>query len=119
MSETTLARNLRRSQTDAERLLWSRLRNKQIDGIKFRRQVPIGSYIVDFVSFEKYLVIELDGSQHDLTANKVYDDKRTAYLQTVGHTVLRFWNNEVLANLDGVLEVIHLTLALSSKERGS
>jgi very-short-patch-repair endonuclease len=98
------ARELRNNGTDVERLLWQRLRNSQIEGVKFRRQQPIEEYIVDFVSFSPKLVIELDGSQH--AENIAYDERRTACLRKNGFIVLRFWNNDVIENIDGVLEVI-------------
>ena len=98
-----LSRALRKEQTDVERLLWSRLRNRQLNQIKFRRQQPIGSYIVDFVSFDKMLIIEIDGGQHNEFNNKAQDEQRTNYLENGGFKVIRFWNNDVLQNLDGVL----------------
>ncbi len=88
--------------TESEKLLWSKLRNRRI-GVKFRRQQPIGKYIVDFVSFEKKLVIEVDGGQH---MDSFADQKRDLYLRDAGFEVLRLWNNEVLGNIDGVLEII-------------
>ena len=99
---TTIAKNLRKNSTDAERILWQKLRAKQLSGIKFRRQQPIKNCIVDFVSFEKRLIIELDGGQH--AKNKLNDQNRDSILSEDGYTVLRFWNNEVLENLEGVLE---------------
>jgi very-short-patch-repair endonuclease len=84
-------------------LLWSRLRNNQLDGIKFRRQQPIDQYIVDFISFETRLIIEIDGGQHNLVWKKEKDEKRTAYLIEQGYQVIRFWNNDVLENIDGVI----------------
>jgi len=96
-----IAKKLRKSLTEAERLLWSYLRNRQL-GVKFRRQEPIGRYIVDFVCFEKKLVVEVDGGQHGGS----YDDERDRWLNMQGFRVLRFWNNEVLKNIEGVLEVI-------------
>ena len=100
----TTARNLRKRLTDTERLLWSKIRAKQIDGCKFRRQSPIGKYIVDFVCHEKRLIIELDGGQH--SENIEADRQRDKWLGEQGYKILRFWNNEVLTNIDGVLEVI-------------
>ena len=97
---------LRRGQTDAERALWTRLRNKQPEGIKFRRQQPLGPYIVDFVSFEKRLVLEIDGGQHNEEEMKQRDESRTMCLEANGYQVLRFWDNEVLTNTEGVLEKI-------------
>ena len=98
------ARRLRRASTDAEKLLWQNLRARQLGGAKFRRQTPIGPYIVDFVSFEHKLVVEIDGGQHNASAERQHDTKRTAWLESQGFRVLRFWNNQVLTNLEGVLE---------------
>lgn len=95
---------LRNTLTDAERHLWKHLRNSQIEGVKFRRQQPIEMYIVDFISFEKRIVIELDGGQHAETESR--DQQRDDCLAMNGFTVLRFWNNEVFENLEGVLEII-------------
>lgn len=100
----TLARGLHNNATDAERLLWQYLRNSQIEGVKFRRQQPIEEYIADFVSFSPKLVIELDGGQHALDEER--DRRRDECLRRNGFTVLRFWNNEVIGNIEGVLEVI-------------
>jgi very-short-patch-repair endonuclease len=88
----------------AESRLWYLLRRKQLGGIRFRRQQPIGPYIVDFVCLKKRIVIEFDGASHSETQG--YDDARTAWLQVKGFRVLRFWNNDVLGNQDGVIEVI-------------
>jgi very-short-patch-repair endonuclease len=103
---THLAKNLRKNSTDVERLLWSRLRAGRLEGIKFRRQHPIGHYIVDFVCLERKLIIELDGGQHALPEEIWNDKERTDWMEKEGYTVLRFWNNEVLTNMEGVLEVI-------------
>ena len=90
--------------TDAERLLWQHLRNRELGGYKFRRQRPVGPYIVDFVCLEKKLVIEVDGGQH---AGQVeLDAKRSGYLDDKGYRVMRFWNNEVLTETESVLTVI-------------
>lgn len=94
---------LRRNSTDVERLLWRHLRNRQLDNAKFRRQVSIGKYIVDFVCFEARLIIELDGGQHN---NNLNDLKRTYWLEQQRFRVIRFWNNEVLKNLYEVKEAI-------------
>ncbi len=99
-----VARALRISSTDAENLLWRQLRRKQFTGLKFWRQQPIDNYVVDFVCFEKRVVVEVDGGQHALEREK--DVEREGYLIRNGFKVLRFWNNEVLQNIDGVLEVI-------------
>ncbi len=98
------ARELRNNSTDTERLLWRHLRNSRMEGVKFRRQQQIETYIVDFISFDKRIVIELDGGQH--AEKNEYDQKRDECLRANGFIVLRFWNNEVMENLDGVLEVI-------------
>ena len=95
---------LRNNTTDIERILWHRLRNSQLEGVKFRRQQPIETCIVDFVSFDKKIVIELDGGQHSEKTG--YDMHRDACLKDNGFTVLRFWNNDVIENIEGVLEVI-------------
>jgi len=95
------ARRFRVEQTEAESALWKRLRNGQLGGVKFRRQHPVGPYTVDFVAIAERLVVELDGGQHAL--QQARDDRRTAYLNQQGYRVLRFWNNEVLDNPDGVL----------------
>lgn len=99
-----LAQNLRKASTDAENFLWRYLRAKQLAGLKFRRQEPIENYIVDFACFERRLVIEVDGGQH--AARKLEDRKRDGHLKSSGFKVLRFWNNEILTNIEGVLLVI-------------
>ena len=96
------ARRLRREATPEETLLWSRLRGEQL-GVKFRRQQPLGFYIADFVCFECALVIELDGGQHAEETARAYDAVRTEYLEGREFRVLRFWNNEISGNLEGVL----------------
>ena len=103
---TRLARELRRRQTEAEKTLWARLRNRQLEGVKFRRQQPIGHYVVDFASLEKGIVVEVDGGQHNELGVRERDDERTAWLEREGYHVLRFWDSELLKNVDGVLEVI-------------
>jgi len=90
--------------TDAENLLWQRLRYKQLNGHRFRRQHPIEEYIADFVCVEQKVVIELDGGQHQEQA--AYDHQRTVVMQARGWRVLRFWNNDVLSNIEGVLSEI-------------
>ena len=102
------ARSLRRSQTDVEQLLWQRLRNRQIFNFKFRRQYPIDPYVVDFCCLDLKLIIELDGSQHFEQAS--YDENRSLYLAQRGFKVIRFWNNEVIENCEGVLERIYLVI---------
>jgi very-short-patch-repair endonuclease len=103
---TEVAKELRQRQTEAEEVLWSRLRNKQLGGVKFRRQEPIGSFIVDFVCFREKLVLEIDGSPHRQSDVKDYDEQRTLWLQSQGFRVLRFWNNDILNDVDSVLERI-------------
>lgn len=98
------ARQLRKKPTEAELRLWSAIRRRQLDGLRFRRQVPLGSFIVDFACYDARLVIELDGGQH--AEQQQADAARTAWLESRGFQVLRFWNNEVFENLDGVLTVI-------------
>ena len=105
---TARSRELRANATDAERKLWPSLSARKLRGARFNRQFPIGQYICDFVCREKRLVIELDGGQHAFSTE--YDARRTAFLQAQGYKVLRFWNNEVLDNLEGVLVVIGQTL---------
>lgn len=104
------SRELRQNQTDAEKLLWNALKGKQLEGMKFRRQHPFHPYIVDYVCLEKKLVVELDGGQYAERAE--YDEKRTKYIEQCGFRVLRFWNNEVLGNIGGVLQKI-LDVAMS------
>jgi very-short-patch-repair endonuclease len=101
---TERARELRSSMTDAERILWRALRNKQINSHRFRRQHLIEQYSADFACIEAKLVIELDGGQHQM--HEAYDEQRSEFLHAQGWRVLRFWNNEALENLDGVLFVI-------------
>jgi very-short-patch-repair endonuclease len=106
-SRVSTARRLRHDQTDAERKLWFRLRDRRLNGLKFRRQMPLKSYVVDFCCESARLVIESDGGQHASRANQ--DAKRTAELESFGYVVLRFWNDDVLNNIDGVLESIVAT----------
>ena len=114
-----LAKNLRGKATNTENYLWLFLKNRQLEGVKFRRQEPMGRYILDFVSYERKIVIELDGGQH--AENKKKDKERDAWLNSQGYEVLRFWDNEVLKNKDGVLESIRQKLLpphLTSPARG-
>src|SRR5262245_46827947 len=101
---TAPARRLRRNQTDAERVLWFRLRDRRLDGWKFKRQVPIDRFIVDFFCADAKLIVELDGGQHD--QNRDRDANRTGVLDAMGYLVLRYWNNDVIRNIEGVLEDI-------------
>ena len=102
------ARRLRRNSTDAEQTLWLQLRGRRLEGWKFRRQVSMDPYIVDFFSLDAKLVIEVDGGQHD--ANRAKDEIRTRYLEGLGLRVIRFRNNDVLGNLEGVLATILIEL---------
>ena len=98
------ARKLRRDQTEAEQKLWSRLRRHQMKGLQFRRQHPIGPFFADFVCLETKLIIEVDGSQH--ADQTIRDDSRSEFLRDAGYTVLRFWNYEVIGEIDQVVERI-------------
>lgn len=100
------ARELRRDATDAEKLFWRYLRNRQLAGFKFRRQVPKGNYIVDVLCEELRLVVELDGGQPSEAV--AYDQRRTQYLEKSGYRVIRFWNHDVLQRTDSVLEALTL-----------
>jgi len=103
------ARELRCRQTEAESLLWRAIRGEQLDGHKFRRQQTIGAYIVDFISLDAKLIVELDGGQHADAVD--YDAKRDTWLESEGFRVLRFWNNDVMENLEGVLMTIAAALS--------
>ncbi len=98
------ARNLRKNSTTQEQKLWELIRNRKLNGLKFVRQYPIGNYIVDFACRQKKIIIELDGGQHNEDANIVYDTERTKYLEDSGYKVIRFWNNEIDNNIEGVYE---------------
>ncbi len=100
---TGIARKLRRDMTDAERRLWTHLRASQLEGVKFTRQYPIGDFVVDFACRSARLAIELDGGQH---ADNSADEERTRLIEAHGYRVIRFWNNDVLQNTDGVLTMI-------------
>ncbi len=102
------AGKLRKDPTPAERKLWAYLRGNKLKGVNFRRQHAIGNFIVDFVSVKKKLVIELDGSQHLEQAE--YDVERTKYLELQGYKVIRFWNNDVMKDINGVLRAIELVV---------
>jgi very-short-patch-repair endonuclease len=102
------ARKLRKNLTDVENKLWLQLRDRQLSDVKFRRQHPIGPFIVDFCCVERGLVVELDGSQH--AEQNVADERRTRLIERSGYRVLRFWDNEVLSNLYGLLERIREAL---------
>ena len=106
---TIRARELRKNATKAELALWDQLRDRQLAGVRFNFQRPIGSYICDFVARTPKLVIEVDGGQHSEAAD--YDLARTRFLIARGYRVIRFWNNDVLQNIEGVVETIRRTLA--------
>ena len=97
---TERARALRKTQTEAERVLWKHLRDRGLGGFKFRRQRPVGPYIVDLFCHEKNLIVELDGER------KIYDSERTAWLESQGYRVLRFWNTDVMSDVGSVAQVI-------------
>ena len=101
------AARLRRDMTDAERMLWSILRNRQLDGFKFRRQATIDPFVVDFLCVEAALAVELDGGQHD----EDRDRRRTVYLEARGLHILRFWNHDVVENIEGVADAIRSALS--------
>ena len=115
MHEVEFARQLRQRQTDAERRLWSRLRNRGA-GVKFRRQVPIAGYFADFLSEEAMLIVELDGSQH-ADERFEHDRERTKALEAEGYTVMRFWNREALADSEAVVASIGTMIDHSARRR--
>ena len=108
MPSTESARRLRRRQTDAEAALWKRLRNRACLGLKFRRQHPVGAYIVDFFCLERGLVVELDGGQHAAPAHQESDRNRDEWLSQHGYRVLRVWNHHVMRDMEAVLTQISL-----------
>ena len=112
--KTVQARSLRTNDTEAEYRLWGDIRNRQLNGFKFSRQMPLGPYIVDFLCREQRLVVELDGSQH---AESAHDDRRTEWLNRQGYSVLRFWNAEVLQERSAVLDTILAVLQGQIVER--
>ncbi len=110
----TFSRQLRSELTEAESHLWQHLRARQVRGKKFRRQHPVGKYILDFACIEARLAIEVDGGQHSEMQNQ--DNVRTAWLETQGWKVVRFWNNEVLQNIEGVLEEVFNALSVDKSD---
>lgn len=104
------ARTLRKSETDAERKIWQLLRSRSLKGVKFRRQHPIGPYIIDFICINAKLIIELDGSQH--LQQQTYDEQRTMFLEQAGYRVIRFWDNDVLLQTERVMQAIYDALDL-------
>jgi very-short-patch-repair endonuclease len=111
MDALSFAKQLRQNQTDAENLMWRALRANRLHGFKFKRQVPLDIYFADFVCFEAKLIIELDGGQHNESTHDAIRDKA---LSEMGFTILRFWNNDVLQNLEGVKLAIVEALLLAS-----
>jgi very-short-patch-repair endonuclease len=105
------AATLRRNRTDAEDRFWQAVRNRQLDGFKFRFQHSLAPYVADFACLEAMLIVELDGGQH----SEAKDARRTAFLEAKGFRILRFWNHDVLENLEGVLAVVSAELATSRK----
>jgi len=108
---TSIARRLRKNSTDAEQHLWRHLRGRQMEGFKFRRQQPVGRFVVDFVNLENKVVIELDGGRHALHAG---DKIRDEWFRSEGYKVVRFWDNQIFSNLEGVLENIRNALLTPS-----
>jgi very-short-patch-repair endonuclease len=108
---TIRAKQLRKNSTDAERALWRELRSRQLGGYKFRRQQSLVQFIVDFVCLEARLVVEIDGGQHNEEEDRAYDESRSQWLQQDGFRVLRFWNHEVLTQLESVSEAISNALS--------
>jgi len=104
------ARRLRAKATETEILLWKRLRTIETTGTHFRRQVPIGPYVCDFACLAARLVIELDGSQHNTDEHRAKDERRTRGLESEGYRVIRFWNNDLAHNMEGVLETVYAAL---------
>ncbi len=98
-----LARELRKNSTIQEKRLWNLLKNRQFHNLKFKRQHPIGKYIVDFICKEAKIIVEIDGGQHNEPENIISDTERTKYLEGLGYKVIRFWNNEIYENIDGVI----------------
>lgn len=111
------AGELRKNPTPAERKLWSRLRNRQLNGVRFRNQHAIGSYIPDFCAVKEKLIIELDGSQH--LEQTEYDEGRTKYFESLGYKVIRFWNNQVTNELENVILAIKYALEEIQKEQST
>ena len=107
MNGWSVVENLRNNATEAERRLWQHLSRRQLKGFKFSRQIPLGPFICDFMCRERRLIVELDGGQH---ADNMRDVRRTAFLTAEGYRVIRFWNNDVLESIEGVLQTIAATL---------
>jgi len=116
MSRLSRARRLRKNATPSEKLLWPRLRDRRFANFKFRRQQPVGPYIVDLFCAEAQLVIELNGESH--VGKEAYDEKRARWLKSQGHKVLRIWDSEIYENLDKVMEMIYEECMARSKPQG-
>ena len=101
-----IAKTLRKNSTIQEKRLWNILKNRKFHNLKFKRQNPIGRYIVDFICYEKKLIIEIDGGQHNEEKNIKEDIERTTFLKNLGFKVIRFWNNDVYQNIDGIIAEI-------------
>ena len=101
-NKNDVARKLRKNSTEQERKMWKLLRNRQFYGLKFKRQFPIGEYVVDFICIEKMLIIEIDGGQHNEPEYIEKDNRRTEYLKSRGYKVIRFWNSDINENIEGV-----------------
>jgi len=104
------AKDLRQSQTEAEEFVWSQLRSRRFAGFKFRRQFPLGRYIVDFICLDRRVIVELDGGQHNEAHHRAYDTRRDAWLKRQGFEVLRFWNNDVFLEWEAIADGIWCTL---------
>ena len=105
-NKTTLARSLRKNSTIQERRLWNLLKNRQFHNLKFKRQQPIGDYIVDFICKEAKIIIEVDGGQHNEPEIIDNDKTRTEFLNSLGYKVIRFWNNGIYENIEGVIKIL-------------
>lgn len=114
-SQIEKSRQLRKNMTSQERKLWNIIRERRFFGYRFRRQFPISSYIVDFVCREKRIIIEIDGGQHNEIQNIEYDNKRTEFLKSEGFQVIRFWNNDVDNNMDGIYERLKEVFKIDDK----
>ena len=101
-----IAKTLRKNSTIQEKRLWNLLKNRQFHNLKFKRQSPIGKYVVDFICHERKLIIELDGGQHNENKNIENDIERTNFLESLGFKIIRFWNNDIYKNIDGVITEI-------------
>ena len=113
------AKDLRQTQTEAEAFIWSELRGRRFSNFKFRRQVPLGNYIVDFVCLDRQVVVELDGGQHNEATHRTYDARRDAWLRSQGFEVLRFWNSDVFEEWEGLAERLWHTLRNRPSRRNS